>query len=43
MFPLPPGASFVPSGVITVGAVFMCITYLHNMLTGGNPPRSKSE
>eukprot|EP00740_Mantoniella_antarctica_P019909 CAMPEP_0198681434 /NCGR_PEP_ID=MMETSP1468-20131203/6793_1 /TAXON_ID=1461545 /ORGANISM="Mantoniella sp, Strain CCMP1436" /LENGTH=274 /DNA_ID=CAMNT_0044423123 /DNA_START=26 /DNA_END=850 /DNA_ORIENTATION=- len=37
------GGSFIPSGLIAVGAVLMDLFYVHNMLTGGNPPRSKSE
>lgn len=32
------GASMVPSGVIFIGAAFMCLFYLVNLVTGGNPP-----
>jgi hypothetical protein len=28
----------VPSGVIFIGAAFMCLFYLVNLVTGGNPP-----
>jgi hypothetical protein len=33
------GASLVPSGVIAVGAAAMCLFYVSNLVTGGNPPR----
>ena len=37
------GGSFVPSGIVFVGGVCMCLFYAQNIATGGNPPRESKE